>query len=168
MLKKIFFHDVEKNFFSWCWKKVFSMMLKKKDKKWKWCIFSDLTFHNVVTIEQRYMFNTHFQLKVRSLNLVWNSFFWAPLALECYTSLRRASPCFALLRLAALGLRNLLRSACSASLCITFQSSWGSKKKNFTLDKKDPTFCCQWYWTMVLCLTVCTINYGISLVEGEI
>ena len=104
-----FFPLVKKNrsFFSTCGKKpeIFFHLWKKKT------IFQSppnelkngLFFHNVVTIEQSYMFNTHFQLKVRSLNLAWNSFFWPPLALECYTSLRRASPYFALLRLAALG-----------------------------------------------------------------
>ena len=138
MLKKIFFHDVEKRFFPWCW---------KKRQELKMVYFSALTFHNVVTIEQSYMFNTHFQLKVGSLNLAWNSFFLTPTRSGM---LYLAPPSFALLRLAP---PRCARTSQFASLGLlgfalyNIPELLGVKKMNFTLGKKDPTFCCQWYWT---------------------
>ena len=104
MKKNPCFHTMKKNPCFHTMKKNPCFHTMKKNLVFTDWQLKNKTFHHFVTIEQSYMFNTHFQLKVRSLkNLVWNSFFWAPLALECYTSLRRASPYFALLHLAALG-----------------------------------------------------------------
>ena len=74
------------------------------------------TFHNVVTIEQSYMFNIHFATQSGILKSWLKFIFWPPLALEFYTSLRLATPRYA-------------RTPQYASLCIKFQSSWGSKKE---------------------------------------
>ena len=106
--KKIFFHTMEKkNFFFHTMEKKTIFQIPPNDKS---------TFHNVVTIEQSYMFNIHFATQSGILKILTEIHFLTPTRSGI---LYLASPCYASLR----------SDSAIASLCIKFQSSWGSKKE---------------------------------------
>ena len=111
-----FFHTMEKRFFPHYGKKFFSTLWKKRiffSTLWKKKTIFQIppndksTFHNVVTIEQSYMFNIHFATQSGILKILTEIHFLTPtrsgilyLASPCYASLRSDfAICFALYKI---------------------------------------------------------------------
>ena len=136
------FHTVEKTIVSHCeknncftlWKKQLFHSVKKT--AFQKILSNFLIFlkhfyqiHNVHTMKQSFMFNSAHYSQWDPSGLDWNFVFWPPLAQESYNSLR-------LLLLAALVFAIGFARYKILELV-------GVKKRNFTLDKMDPTVCCE-------------------------
>ena len=114
------------------WKKTIVSQCEINECFQKFLSFFSINFcqiHNVHTMKQSFMFNSAHNLQWDPLSLDWNFVFWPPLAQESYNSLR-------LLLLAA------LVSAIGFARYKILELV-GVKKRNFTLDKMDPTVCCE-------------------------